>query len=98
MSLDRVHKGDIGRKIIMDAGEDLTDATVIQLKYVKPDGTTGYWSGSRQSLQYAFYITQAEDDLDQVGKWLVQLYVEIDSSKIHGKMESFQVYKRTEDI
>lgn len=97
MSLSKMYKGDIGRKFILDADENITTATVVELRYIKPDGTTGTWSGSVENLKYAFYITQDANDLDQTGTWRVQLYVEIDGAKIHGDIEDFHVYKRLTD-
>lgn len=97
MAITKIYKGDIGRKFILDADEDISAATILQLKYIKPDGITGTWDGSVEKSHYAFYITQDADDLDQTGKWRIQLYVEIDGAKIHGDIEDFHVYKRLTD-
>ena len=97
MSVVRAYIGDIGRQFELDAGEDITTATVLQIKYKKPDGTTGAWTAVVSGTDYAVYTTQLADDLDQLGKWLIQLYVEMGGAKVHGPVGSFHVYKRVSD-
>ncbi len=97
MSVVRAHKGDIGRQFKLDAGEDITTATLIQIKYKKPDDTTGVWVAAATDITYAVYTTQFITDLDQLGKWKIQLYVEMDGAKVHGPVAEFHVYKRITD-
>jgi hypothetical protein len=97
MSLSKIYKGDIGRKFTLDAEEDISAASVLRIEYIKPDGVTGYWDGSVEDLQYAFYITQSAGDLDQTGTWKLQLYIEINGAVLHGDIEDFHIYKRLED-
>lgn len=97
MSLSKIYKEDVGRKFSLDAETDISTATVAKLKYTKPDGTTGYWDGSIEDSRYVFYITQSVTDLDQTGKWKIQMYLEINGAELHGNIEDFHVYKRLED-
>lgn len=98
MSIARAHKGDVGRKFRLDADQDISAASVVQIKYVKPDGTTkGTWTAEVEDSQYAYYITQNATDLDQIGKWMIQLYIEMGGAKIHGAIATFHVYKTTAD-
>jgi len=97
MSVVKAHKGDIGRQFKLDAGEDITTATLLQIKYKKPDDTTGVWTAAVSDTTYAVYTTQFIADLDQVGKWKIQLYVEMAGAKVHGPVAEFHVYKRITD-
>lgn len=97
MSVARAHKGDIGRQFKLDAGEDISTATVVQIKYKKPDDTTGTWTAAVVDNNYGAYTTSLITDLDQTGKWWIQLYVEMGGARIHGAVASFHVYKRLTD-
>ncbi len=97
MSVARAHKGDIGRQFKLDAGEDISTATLIQIKYKKPDDTPGVWTADVYGTNYGVYTTSLVTDLDQVGKWKIQLYVEMGGVKIHGAVAEFHVYKRVTD-
>jgi len=96
MSITRAHKGDIGRKIRLDAGESIVSASTIQIKYKKPSGATGTWTAEVEELTYAAYTTLA-GDLDEDGPWEIQLYVEMGGAQIHGAIANFHVYRLTTD-
>jgi hypothetical protein len=87
--------GTIGLKIWIDAGLDISGATLIQLRYNKPDGSAGNFSGTyefRDPDHGAFYITTSATDIDQAGAWTFQLYVESGGNKFYGtkvKTEKF---------
>jgi hypothetical protein len=84
-----VFKNDIGTVIQVDVGSDVTGATTSRIKFIKPDGTSGYWNATI-STQYLRYTT-VEDDLDQVGEWDAQAYVELAAGKWHGEVTRFKV-------
>lgn len=96
MSITRAHKGDVGRKIRLNAGETIVAATTVQIKYRKPSGAVGTWTAIVEDLTYAGYITLA-GDLDETGKWEIQLYVEMAGANIHGAIANFHVYRLTTD-
>jgi hypothetical protein len=97
--LNKVFVGDVGTKIRLDAGQDISSASLIQLKYKKPSGETGTWTGTLEGTDYAYYITQAasEPDLDENGRWQIQLYVELPTWQGHGEISYFHVYNRVTD-
>jgi hypothetical protein len=86
-----VFLNDIGTLINVDVGSDITGATVHQIKYIKPDGSSGNWDAT-VSTQYLQYTT-ADGDLDELGDWEVQAYVETASGKWHGEVTRFKVLK-----
>lgn len=87
--------GTIGLEIWIESGIDISTATVIQLRYNKPDGTAGFFAGTYEligGLHGAKYTTTSANDIDQEGKWTFQLYVEIGSNRFYGtavKTEKF---------
>jgi len=89
--LPYVYLNDIGTLIRVDVGSDITGATVHQIKYIKPDGSTGNWDAN-VSTQYLQHTT-VEDDLDQIGEWIVQALVTTVSGTWHGEITRFDVLK-----
>lgn len=96
MALNKVYKNDIGTKIRLNAGSVISAATLIQIKYKKPNGDIGTWTAVLEGTDYGYYITTT-NDLDQTGKWEVQLYVVLPSWQGHGEIATLQVYKRLTD-
>jgi hypothetical protein len=89
-----VYVGDTGTEIKIDIGEDLTNATILKIKYKKPNGVTGEWVASRDANNplKMVYVTQS-DDLDVAGPWILQPYVEFAGWKGHGTIVRFEVYE-----
>ena len=93
----KVYKNDIGTKIKLDAGCDISatgiGATVWKILYDKPGASRvkGEWIAIPEGTNYAYYITLA-DDLDVAGKWHIQLYIETPTWKGYGHKISFEVY------
>ena len=90
MEIDTIHKGDIGTRIELDAGSDISLATVLKIRYEKYGGVKGEWDAELSGTQIAYYITEA-GDLDVVGPWELQLYVEMPSWKGCGEKARFLV-------
>ena len=84
----KVFEGDIGTKITLDVGIDVSGATVKKMKYVKPDGTSGEWTAGQieiiNTTKFRF-TTVATTDLDVTGKWQVNTYAEVAGWKGHGE-------------
>ncbi len=96
MALAKIYKGDIGQQILLDAGQDISAASLLQMKYKKPDGSTGTWAATLVGLDSAYHNTIL-GDLDQTGNWEIQLYIELGVVKLHGAIVSFHVYKKVTD-
>lgn len=76
--------GEIGTDIILETGQTITTADVLQIKYQKPDGTTGAWTGTISGTTKVKY-TLSNGDIDQAGVWTFQAYVEVSGGKWHGQ-------------
>jgi len=82
--------GDYGTQIIVDTGASLAAATVKKLKIKKPDGTTVTKNADVTDLTKLLYSAGASD-LDLVGIYIVQAYIEFSDWKGHGAPAYFTV-------
>lgn len=87
----KVYLGDIGTDIILDTESALATATLLQIKYTKPDGATGLWTGVIADSTKVKYTTQ-DGDLDIAGLWSLQAYIELPTWEGHGERVDLQVY------
>ncbi len=97
----KVLKGAIGVRIVADCVSNVSTALVQTIKYTKSDGTTGEWTATvgtasidvdnesgetitYEAYTYIYYDTLI-DDIDVLGDWKVQAYVELSGGlKTHG--------------
>lgn len=77
-----VYKNDSSVAIILSVGVDISDATVMRIKYRRPDGYASYWTAEASGTTAITYTTDA-DDLCIAGDWRLQAYVE-NTWKRHG--------------
>jgi hypothetical protein len=94
-----IHKADIGTKFelsIVDSDDttiDVSSATVKYIYFKKPDGTkirrTASFNtdGSDGIITYTTILA----DIDQIGEWQVQGYVEITAGKFFTEKKTFNV-------
>lgn len=94
-----IYKGDIGtifRATVTDNAtpKDISSATLKQLIFLKPDRTkltkTAAFTtdGSDGKIQYTTIL----NDLDQVGRYVIQGYIETPAGKWHTDYYRFIVY------
>jgi hypothetical protein len=94
-----IHKADIGtifRLTIVDTSAVAIDVSTATVKYIyfrKPDGTlvkqtaAFYTDGSDGIIQY----TSVSGDIDKIGDWQVQGYVETSDGKFYTQLAEFEV-------
>lgn len=82
--------GDIGTQIVVDTGEDLSSATVTQIKIKPPSGSTMTKTASVYETTKLLY-TITTGDLATAGNYIVQAYVEMGGGKWHGDPAQFHV-------
>jgi len=92
-----VNKGVIGAKITVNVTSDITGGTVFKIYYRKPDGTTGFWTAGKETNNTSIsYTTTLATDLDQVGIWILQSWVEVGGWKGYGEVtEELEVGENT---
>ena len=78
--------GDIGTVIDCNMRIDLSTWTVLQIKYKKPSGASGTWTGILYGTETVRYVTLA-GDIDETGEWQFQPYAEITGWKGHGRAQ-----------
>jgi len=81
----------VGKKIVIDVGLDIHDATIMKMKIKKPDDTLVEWIALLEGLTAITYTT-VSGDWDQAGRYLVQAYVETPTLISLGETTSFEVY------
>jgi len=62
--------GDIGSLIELDTGEDLSTGSNAKIKYKKPSGVTGEWTGVIDDTKITY--TTIAGDIDEAGTWSFQ--------------------------
>lgn len=87
--------GDIGTAIIVNTKEDLTTATLIELKVKKPSGTEVVWPGTIYELTKIRYIIQ-EGDFNESGEYQIQAYVVFPAWEGLGETSKFMVFAKWE--
>lgn len=79
-----VFKNDVGTKIVLNVGQNISASTVRQIRYKKTNGAVGLWLAALEGTTKISYIT-GTGELDVVGTWELQAYVEMTGTKNFGK-------------
>ena len=89
--------GTIGLKIWIASGFDISTATLIQLRYVKPDGIAGNFTGiyeaDEDGAHGAYYTTVNVTDIDVAGAWAFSLYIESGPNRFYGTTVKTEKFK-----
>lgn len=80
----------IGRKITLSVGVNIDSATVMQIKYRKPNGKRGFWTAYKDASSKIAYLTKA-GDLNVKGRWRLQAYIETPTWSDHGAITRLDV-------
>jgi len=98
--------GEIGTDFLFDCGVSVSDATVQQIWYKKPDGSVqGSWGGSlydsyseSAGLTGTYYVkyTTAVGDLDVGGLWEFQSYIATAAGTWWGETVQETIYDKFE--
>lgn len=91
---DKIYEHDIGTAIKLNSGENLTGYTVLEIHYLKPDGTEGIWTATGVDITKGQFITTTSGDLTPVGTWKVKLYLAIPAWRGFGKTVEMKVYDK----
>jgi len=87
--------GEIGTAIIVNCGEDISTASIHNLRVKKPDGTEVIWNASVYNTNYLKYLI-VTGDLDQAGNYEIQAYIEMGGWKGWGETAFFMVSNKYE--
>lgn len=89
--LPYVYLNDIGTLIKVDVGSDITGATLHQIKFIRPDGSSDNWDAN-VATRFLQHVT-VDGDLNMIGEWIVQALVTTGSGTWHGEITRFEVLK-----
>lgn len=85
-----VHTGDIGTKITLDVGLDISQAAAVKILYKKPSGAYGAWTATKDGTSI-YYITQA-GDINSAGRWTFQSYISnLDGYTGYGNIVTYDI-------
>ena len=80
-------------KLTVDANIDVSGYTTLQIRYKKPDGTTGCWDAALcPTDNNCITYTCAYGDLDQEGEWLIQGVALAAGVRLTGRWAKFDVH------
>ncbi len=71
---------------------DISEASTFEIKYKKPDGSDGKWTGNLSGTDYIEYQTSSTD-LDVAGTWILQAFVDWGSVEKYGNAVTFKVHE-----
>ncbi len=74
--MNKHYKGEIGTKIVVDCGCDISGATQVLLRVKKPDKSIVVWRPEIYNKNYLKYIVQ-NGDFDLPGTYYLQAYIQI---------------------
>lgn len=94
MADTKVYVDVIGTVIFLDAREDISAATVLEIRYLKPiSNRTGSWVATLSGTTKLKYVTE-KSDLDEAGVWKLQCYIETPSWAGLGETVELEVFAR----
>ena len=77
----------------LSTGIDVSAYSINRIRYVKPNGNTGYWNASADPSDVTvMQYTMNNGELDIRGTWIVQAYVQEGDTKFHGLWAEFKVF------
>lgn len=71
--------------------DDLASAEVTRILYKKPGGTEGYWEATVSGTDLVYNVQNG--DIDVVGQWTFQAYIEVGGLKGFGSEFTQQIKK-----
>lgn len=101
MAINEIHVNDVGTIFILTIYDenssivDISTAATLQISFKKPDGTvldkvaSLYTNGTDGKLKYQTIA----GDIDQVGPWQIQSWIDLDSVKFYSDISKFTVYR-----
>lgn len=88
-----IFKGDIGTKIELNTGTDLSSATGAKIKAKKPSGQQVDWTAaiSSPASNGIIYYTTVQGDINEVGIWHLAAEVTFGTNKFTGETAYLEV-------
>ena len=86
-----IYQGENDIEIRLDTGVSLINATLINIRVVKPSGSAVTWVATRYGTTNEITYTASSTDLDEIGDYVLRAYIEWNTSKHLGEAATIQV-------
>jgi hypothetical protein len=99
MAANEIHKNDVGTEfritILEDAAAVNVAASTNYIKFSKPDNTVVTQSGSlyTDGTDGIIKYTSVSGDLDTVGTWKLQAFIDFGATEFYSDISTFKVHK-----
>ncbi len=87
----KLYVSDEGTTFDLDVGQDVSDATTLQIKVKKPSGSTATWTAELVGTSVLRYVLET-NDINVEGVWSAQARVVTPSGTWLGETVKFRVY------
>jgi hypothetical protein len=89
--MGKIYIGQVGVLIELDTQDSLLGATKTEIRYRKPDKSTGAWVGIIDGAKITYLINN-EEVLNLSGSWLLQAYAEGPGWALLGETVTLPIY------
>lgn len=89
--MSKTYVGDIGTRITLDCGTDISSASAREIVVRKPDGSSVTWTATASGTD-SIYFDTVSGTLDQPGDWRLQAKVTIGTGVWLGETVLLTVY------
>jgi len=93
----KVYVGETGVQFRLYTETDLSGCITLRIKYIKPNGSTGYWAAvidGDASDGYIAHVITMTTELDIAGRWVFWAYVvHSDYSVSYGEAEGYTIHR-----
>lgn len=89
--MGKIYIGQVGVLIELDTQDSLVGATKTEIRYRKPDKSTGAWEGTVDGTKIV-YLIDDDEVLNLSGSWLLQAYAEGPGWALLGETVTLTVY------
>lgn len=83
--MGNVFKGQTLLTVTLETGYDISGATVLRILYKKPNGNSGYWTGTLSGTTKMAYVILA-GNIDIAGVWNLQAFATIGGKDVYGEI------------
>lgn len=76
-----LHEGDVGAIIRLTSTTDISSASALKIRFIRPDGVRGEWTGTLNGTTNVQYTTTSKADIPKGsrGFWTFYGYAELSS-------------------
>jgi hypothetical protein len=95
--MSKIYKNQSGLRITLETGINISTASNLKIKYVKPDKTLGNWTATisgTTALYKDFVNVAGASELDQSGVWILYAFITFSDGRLApGESINVMVYE-----